>query len=399
MDYITIIQGDDTNFLEDQFIIVNFKTDFSMSGFMATFTLDNITLTYGDLSSKSLEIILSKDITSNLKIGKQYGELKLIDTKNRIRTISSVIPFLVKNGVNEKVTYINNSFNVITNINDTTLEIIVETAGIAKTEAEKVLAECNLASKEAQNGANICQNLSIKMEEYLTIISNKQEELDTSVNNTIQLCEQNIDEITNLSNATINNINEANENIEGQISNGLSDIEEARKKAMEELYNIIEVDFSAFAKKEDLSDVAISGNYEDLKNTPEIPVIPKNISEFENDVGYLTQHQDISGKENVLKTINILDKSGTIELSDNSINSIAPEGDITFLLPSNLDKTVFHQILVQLNMETLHSINLGTSYYFNSEVPDLSNTGSYNLIYEYDGTNWIVGAISKGVAA
>ena len=348
---------------------------------------------------KSLEIILSKDITSNLKIGKQYGELKLIDTKNRIRTISSVIPFLVKNGVNEKVTYINNSFNVITNINDTTLEIIVETAGIAKTEAEKVLAECNLASKEAQNGANICQNLSIKMEEYLTIISNKQEELDTSVNNTIQLCEQNIDEITNLSNATINNINEANENIEGQISNGLSDIEEARKKAMEELYNIIEVDFSAFAKKEDLSDVAISGNYEDLKNTPEIPVIPKNISEFENDVGYLTQHQDISGKENVLKTINILDKSGTIELSDNSINSIAPEGDITFLLPSNLDKTVFHQILVQLNMETLHSINLGTSYYFNSEVPDLSNTGSYNLIYEYDGTNWIVGAISKGVAA
>ena len=33
MDYITVISGDDTNFLEDQFIVVNFKTDFDMSGF------------------------------------------------------------------------------------------------------------------------------------------------------------------------------------------------------------------------------------------------------------------------------------------------------------------------------------------------------------------------------
>ena len=42
----------------------------------------------GNLSSKQFEIILSSEITSNLKLGKQYGELKLIDTNNKIRTIT-----------------------------------------------------------------------------------------------------------------------------------------------------------------------------------------------------------------------------------------------------------------------------------------------------------------------
>ena len=39
-----------------------------------------------------------------------------------------------------------------------------------------------------------------------------------------------------------------------------------------------------------------SGDYNDLTNKPTIPVIPTNISAFNNDVGYLTEHQDISGK-------------------------------------------------------------------------------------------------------
>lgn len=35
-----------------------------------------------------------------------------------------------------------------------------------------------------------------------------------------------------------------------------------------------------------------------IKNKPTIPVIPTNVSSFTNDAGYLTQHQDISGKAN-----------------------------------------------------------------------------------------------------
>lgn len=44
------------------------------------------------------------------------------------------------------------------------------------------------------------------------------------------------------------------------------------------------------------SSSAFSGNYNDLTNKPTIPTVPTNVSAFTNDAGYLTQHQDISGK-------------------------------------------------------------------------------------------------------
>lgn len=52
-------------------------------------------------------------------------------------------------------------------------------------------------------------------------------------------------------------------------------------------------------KLENLATVATSGSYDDLENKPTIPVVPSDVSAFNNDVSYLTQHQDISGKMNV----------------------------------------------------------------------------------------------------
>jgi hypothetical protein len=42
--------------------------------------------------------------------------------------------------------------------------------------------------------------------------------------------------------------------------------------------------------------VASTGSYNDLSNKPTIPTVPTKISAFTNDAGYLTSHQDISGK-------------------------------------------------------------------------------------------------------
>ena len=39
-----------------------------------------------------------------------------------------------------------------------------------------------------------------------------------------------------------------------------------------------------------------SGSYNDLSNKPTIPTVPTEVSAFTNDAGYLTEHQDISGK-------------------------------------------------------------------------------------------------------
>ena len=108
----------------------------------------------------------------------------------------------------------------------------------------------------------------------------------------------------------------------------------------------------------------------------------------------------LNGKEDVAKTINILTSSGNVVLTDNSINSVTPTAAITFTLPTVTDNTVFHQILVQVNMTTVYSITLGTSNFFNKTSPDMSAVGEYNLIYEYDKANqhWVVGCVSKGAS-
>jgi hypothetical protein len=54
----------------------------------------------------------------------------------------------------------------------------------------------------------------------------------------------------------------------------------------------IDLKLSDYALKSDL----FSGSYNDLTDKPVIPTVPTNVSAFTNDVGYLTQHQDISGK-------------------------------------------------------------------------------------------------------
>lgn len=48
-----------------------------------------------------------------------------------------------------------------------------------------------------------------------------------------------------------------------------------------------------------------SGYYQDLKNKP---VVPSKISELENDMGFLTQHQDISGKADISEIEKLSDR-------------------------------------------------------------------------------------------
>ena len=92
--------------------------------------------------------------------------------------------------------------------------------------------------------------------------------------------------------------------------------------------------------------------------------------------------------------------SGTINLDDNSGYAITATGNITFQLPTVTDLTILHKIFVQLYMSTVRTINLGTSNYFDKIAPDLSVSGMYNIMYEYDNARgvWVVGTMIKGVA-
>jgi len=91
--------------------------------------------------------------------------------------------------------------------------------------------------------------------------------------------------------------------------------------------------------------------------------------------------------------------SGTaITLTDNSVNTLTPTGNTTFTLPTVTDTSIFHQILIQLDLSTVYTIDLGATTYFGGTAPDLSQTGNYNLIYEYDNalSAWVVGSVVKG---
>jgi len=64
-----------------------------------------------------------------------------------------------------------------------------------------------------------------------------------------------------------------------------------------------------------------------IKNKPIIPVVPENVSAFYNDAGYLTQHQDISGKaDKVQGAVNghiaTLDANGNLVDSGSTVSKL-----------------------------------------------------------------------------
>ena len=105
----------------------------------------------------------------------------------------------------------------------------------------------------------------------------------------------------------------------------------------------------------------------------------------QNTDGTMTQQaitNAISGGGSSVQTINTLATSGTIILTDNSINKITPTGNITFTLPIISDNSVFHQILIQVNLTSVVTFDYGlgvTPHYFNKKAPDLTTTG--NLLF------------------
>lgn len=112
----------------------------------------------------------------------------------------------------------------------------------------------------------------------------------------------------------------------------------------------------------------------------------------------LSELQTIKDSAGKTPVVTLENTSGTIQLQDGAVNVVTISGSTTFELPTVGDN-YFHQILVQLTLDRISTINLGTSLVFNSEAVDLSETGKYNLIYEYDNNSnqWAVGGIIKGV--
>lgn len=104
-------------------------------------------------------------------------------------------------------------------------------------------------------------------------------------------------------------------------------------------------DLSAYAKSASLAKVATSGSYSDLSDTPTIPTVPTKVSAFTNDAGYLTSHQDISDKANVMSFVTNSSATPSVTLAFNQIAELTSTAitSITVTLPTaptdNVGKT------------------------------------------------------------
>lgn len=113
-------------------------------------------------------------------------------------------------------------------------------------------------------------------------------------------------------------------------------------------------------------------------------------------VGGVENQEEQSQTNSLTFSVTTLSNYGTFNLEDNTIYRINATSTVTFNLPNISTSNEFHQILVQLYMSYQRTINLGTTHFFNTKVPDLSEAGRYNIIYEHDGSNWVCGVIKKG---
>lgn len=138
-------------------------------------------------------------------------------------------------------------------------------------------------------------------------------------------------------------------------------------------------DISGKANSADLASVATSGSYNDLSNKPTIPTVPTNVSAFNNDVGYLTQHQSLANYYTKTE-VNSAIVNFTPIIEDTRTSSVVA---ITGVAPfaSLMDK---QQIL-------LHSkyMNTGSgAYTLNLTLSDDTTTGAKNIKYVSKTATW-----------
>lgn len=95
---IKIFKGDDTDFNNSKFLSIKINTEMDLTGFKGIFKLGKFK-TEQDMQSKTMEIVIPHEVTALMLNGTHTGIFTLIDTQNRVKTLSNTIPFLVTSEV------------------------------------------------------------------------------------------------------------------------------------------------------------------------------------------------------------------------------------------------------------------------------------------------------------
>ena len=227
------------------------------------------------------------------------------------------------------------------------------------------------------------------------------------------------------------------ESIPSQIDQAISDVVGAAPETLDTLNELaqalnddenfastISTQLSAKANSADLATVATSGSYSDLSNTPNlatvattgsysdltdkptIPTVPTNVSAFTNDAGYLTQHQDISGKANSADLATVATTGSYTDLSNkptipaaqvqanwNETNSsskayIKNKPTIPTVQQTHSDKIYAYQNMSLTGYElTLPIITSGDTYRYKVATSTMSGEIDKDLVIKLGGSS------------
>lgn len=141
-----------------------------------------------------------------------------------------------------------------------------------------------------------------------------------------------------------------------------------------------------------------------IKNKPTIPTVPTNVSSFNNDAGYLTSHQDITGKEDkmVIQTIvNSTDASLPITTLSCSVDKYykvdVPVQTLSIILPSISTNDVIKTVVIYLTGGsspniTISSAAAGTTIKYQEDFI-IQPTKPYEINALWNGSFWVIAAV------
>lgn len=138
-----------------------------------------------------------------------------------------------------------------------------------------------------------------------------------------------------------------------------------------------------------------SGDYNDLTNKPIIPTVPTNISAFNNDAGYLTQHQDISGKEDLMSIVSVPAGTTTLSAKVGKYYAFADAVEtMGVVLPVPIDVTKVQTIVFFM------TIGITPAITFSSDIPIYYHDGfeleagkTYEVNALFNGSAWVIASV------
>lgn len=131
-----------------------------------------------------------------------------------------------------------------------------------------------------------------------------------------------------------------------------------------------------------------------IKNKPTIPTVPTNVSAFNNDAGYLTSHQDMSGKEDRVSVGTINGTSLSASIGTYYVGSSV--GTLAVTLPTVSDSTHIANVVLNMAMGTSPSVTFaaasGVAISYSKDFT-MEASKEYEVNCLWNGTKWLITAV------